>query len=40
MKYEKYIKDNKSLIGGHEDDIRRMEQVLDGRGESSILRHH
>ena len=34
------IKDNKSVIAGWEDKIRDMEQVLGGRGESSIIRYY
>ena len=34
------IKSYKSGIAGREDDIRDMEQVLGGRGESSIIRYY
>ena len=38
--YEGWIKANKSTIADVEDDIiRDMEQVLGGRGESSIIRY-
>ena len=32
------IKSYKSNIAIHEDEIRAMEQVLGGRGESTIIR--
>ena len=34
------IKANKSIIAGVEDEIRDMEQVLGGRGESSIIKYY
>ena len=37
FKYEEWIKYNKSKIADAEDEIRDMEQVLGGRGESSII---
>ena len=40
MKYEKMIKDYKSFIAANEDEIISMEQVLGGRGESSIIRYY
>ena len=39
MKYEKGIKSNNDWITGYEDDKRSMEQELDGRSESSIIRY-
>ena len=34
------IKEYKSVIAGFEDKIRDTEQVLGGRGESSIIRYY
>ena len=34
------IKTNKSEIAANEDEIIDMEQVLGGRGESSIIRYY
>ena len=34
------IRSHKSKIARFEDDIRDMEQVLGGRGESSIIRYY
>ena len=34
------IKRNKSFIADYEDEMRDMEQVLGGRGESSIIRYY
>ena len=39
MKYGEVVKYNKSVIASYEDEIRDMEQVLGGRGESSIIRY-
>ena len=39
MAYEEAIKNFKSSKGRYEDGIIRMEQVLGGRGESSIRRY-
>ena len=40
LEYEELIKYAKSAIAGFEDIIRDMEQVLGGRGESSIIRYY
>ena len=40
LDYEEWIKDHKSSIADTEDEIRDMEQVLGGRGESSIIRYY
>ena len=40
MFYEEGIKDAKSSIADVEDRIIRHEQVLGGRGESSIIRYY
>ena len=40
MKYEEMIKYNKSCIADFEDAIISMQQVLGGRGESSIIRYY
>ena len=40
MKYEWRIKYNKSWIAHAEDDIISIEQVLGGRGESSIIGYY
>ena len=40
MECEQGIKHNKSVIAGNEDVIIDMEQVLGGRGESSIIRYY
>ena len=40
MEYEEWIKNNKSWIAANEDGIIDMEQVLGGRGESSIIRYY
>ena len=40
MKCEDYIKEYKYDIANFEDEIRDMEQVLGGRGESSIIRYY
>ena len=40
MNYEWLIKDNKSYIAANDDAINDMEQVLGGRGESSIIRYY
>ena len=38
--YEQWIKHDKSDIADYGDEIRDMEQVLGGRGESSIIRYY
>ena len=40
LSYERGIKSYKSYIAANEDVIRDMEQVLGGRGESSIIRYY
>ena len=40
LDYEEGIKEYKSDIADYEDAIRDMEQVLGGRGESSIIRYY
>ena len=40
LKYEDYIKSTKSFIADNEDLIIRCEEVLGGRGESSIIRYY
>ena len=40
LECEGYIKDHKSDIAHYEDEIRDREQVLGGRGESSIIRYY
>ena len=40
MKYEGWIRNIKYDIARDEDEIIRWEQVLGGRGESSIIRYH
>ena len=40
MKYEEDIRLNKSDIARRVDVIIRMEQVIGGRGESSIIRYY
>ena len=40
LDYELLIKSNKSTIADAEDVIIDMEQLLGGRGESSIIRYY
>ena len=40
MDYERWIKDAKYTIAEYEDRIIRIDQVLGGRGESSIIRYY
>ena len=40
MYYERRINDYKSYITDEENQIIRCEQVLGGRGESSIIRYY
>ena len=40
MRCERFIKDYKSDIADREDRRIRYEQVLGGRGESSIIRYY
>ena len=40
MEYEELIKDRMSRIAVYEDAIVRVEQVLGGRGETSIIRYY
>ena len=40
LNYEEVIKYDKSYIAANEYEIRDKEQVLGGRGESSIIRYY
>ena len=40
MEYEDEIRSDKSAIATYENYIIRKEQVLGGRGESSIIRYY